>query len=433
MKKIIIVDPDEQVASILEQKLKHESIDAVSFSDPHPALKEASAAGADLVVSEISFPESTGTGLELLQRLKMNPATRNIPFVFLSSSRDVEEKVLALGIGAEAVFAKPIRIKEIIGKIKTLLDVEEAEPERASAGSEEGVLEGDLANISVIDILNIVAENRASAEIRLSSSFEKEGAVFFDSGSIVRAETSGSGNKNGMEELYKMISWLDGIFTVTYKNADAERNILIPHEKILEKAVEWFNEYSSYLHSVPPVDTVVFLDFAKFTEEMNRLPDEVSSVIKNVGENGTRIRELIEVCGHDRKQTAGLIKQLFDLSVLSVERAGNEAVMPKDPEWFRPEGQTGEEKNAALEPQAEEKAVEIQVYEPAEAEGSGFVAEAAEKPAEKVPETDKIMPDTDSEPEDDEESVPKKKSKTALVIISAIVLAVAVFVVIKLL
>ena len=242
MKRILVVDSDEQVASILSIKLKHAGFEAATAGNSADALALIPQFRPDLIVSEMILPKMSG--IDFMKRVKMNPEMMRIPFVFLSSSRDVENKILALDMGAAAVFAKPLFINDFIENIKKILDKYELEE---SVESDETKPEGDISDISVLNILGIMSENKASGEIEFSASSERKGTIFCDCGNVVRAETEGSENKDGMEELCKILSWSDGTFSVNYGDVKVESNISLPQDEIIEKASEWFREYTEIL------------------------------------------------------------------------------------------------------------------------------------------------------------------------------------------
>lgn len=314
MKKILVVDSDEQVASILRLKLQQTGFEVSAFNNSAEALKAVPGFRPDIIVSEMILPGLDG--IDFVKRVKMNPETAHIPFVFLSSSRDVEKKILALSLGADAVFAKPLFVEDFVESIDELLGEYRS---KSVPEEEENTLEGDISDISVLNIISIMLENKSSGEVEFFSSEDKNGTIFCDEGSIVRVEVAGSGNRDGMEELYKILSWPDGTFSVNYGEVDVERNIFLPQKKIIEKSINWFKEYSEILKSLPPLDTVVYLDFENFVENLNRLPDDIGFVIKNIAAAGSRIGEIIDSCDCDRKLAAAYLKQLFELSVLSIE------------------------------------------------------------------------------------------------------------------
>lgn len=356
MKKILIVDSDEQVASILTLKLKREGFEAGSAGTSAEALEIIPQFGPDLIVSEMLLPKMSG--IDFMKRVKMNPGMMNIPFIFLSSSRDVENKILALDMGAAAVFAKPLFINDFIENIRKILGKYESKDEKTDG---ENKPEGDVSDISVLNILSIMFENKASGEVEISASSDKKGSIFCDCGNVVRAETEGGENKDGMEELCRILSWSDGTFSVNYKDIEVEKNISLPEDKIVENASEWLSKYTGILKDLPPVDTVVYLDFAKFVEDLNKLPDDIDAVIRNIAGSGSRICDVIDSCGGDMSRTAAHLKLLFDLSLISVENISEEKTTEDS-------GKTTEDadKNAAAPEGRKDPAEDITDEEPRE-------------------------------------------------------------------
>ena len=373
MKRILVVDSDEQVASILGIKLKHAGFEAAAAANSAEALVLIPQFRPDLIVSEMILPKMSG--IDFMKRVKMNPETMHIPFVFLSASRDVENKILALDMGAAAVLAKPLFINDLLEKLKEILGEYES---KGTSEPEENKPEGDISDISVLNILSILLENKSSGEVDFSASSERHGMIFCDCGNVVRAETDDGENKDGMEELYKILSWSDGTFSVNYGDVSVERNIFIPQKRIIEKSVEWFREYSSVLRSLPPVDTVIFLDFAKFVENLNKIPDDIDAVIRNIGESGAKINDIIESCGDCMRTVTGL-KQLFELSVVSAENV-NTFYKAKSPEWLVSCGKSAEiEENKPEEkPETAEN-----VEKPAEPEPAAATVEESAEMTEK--------------------------------------------------
>ena len=331
MRKILIVDADDQVTAVLELKLRQQGYDVKSLSRTVNAIKVVKEFAPNLIISEMELPELTG--VDFLKRVKMNPETMDIPFIFLSSSRNVEDKILAHEMGAEAFFMKPIFIKVLIHRINDFFDQEKFN-ELLSSSKNMNEFKGDLSSISVIDILNIIAENRSSGVVELSSSTEINAKMFFTNGAVTRIETEGSTNKNGMEELYKILSWLDGNFIINYKDIDIHRNIRVPHDRLLVKAANWLDDYTSELSDMPPLDTMLFFNPGKFLKEINRFPDNISVIIRSIGPEGSRFSDIIERTDLDRKQTVNSLKEMLELNVVSVEKMESGYKLPKEPAWL---------------------------------------------------------------------------------------------------
>ena len=346
MRKILIVDADDQVTAVLELKLRQQGYDVKALSRTVNAIKVVKEFAPDLIISEMELPELTG--VDFLKRVKMNPDTMRIPFIFLSSSRSVEDKVLAHEMGAEAFFMKPIFIKVLIHRINDFFDQEKFN-ELLSSSKEMKEFKGDLSSISAIDILNIIAENKSSGIVELASSTEMKAKMFFTNGAVVRIEVEGSSNKNGMDELYKILSWLDGAFSINYRETDVQRNIRVPQDRLLVKAANWLDDYTSELSDMPPLDSMLYFNPGKFLKEINRFPDNISVILRSIGPEGSRFSDIIERTDLDRKQTVNSLKEMLELNVVSVEKIESGYKLPKEPSWLTGKVEDGLEIDSLLD------------------------------------------------------------------------------------
>ncbi|HSW59492.1 MAG TPA: response regulator [bacterium] len=330
MKKILIVDSDEQITAVLGLKLRKENFEVKTLSSSLKAVDIVKDFKPDLIISEMVLPELSG--VNFLKRVKMNPDTMKTPFIFLSNSRNVEDKILAHEMGAEAFFMKPIFIKVLINRIKDFFD--EKNFKEMISSKETKSFSGELTSISIIDILNIISENRSTGEVLISSSTSEKAAIFFINGSVVRIETGQGAGRNGVDELFGILSWLDGNFSINYKDISVVRNINIPHDRLIMRAVNWFEDYSGELSEMPPTDSLVFVDFGQFMNNINKFPDGVGEILKNIGSEGNKISSIIDKTPFDKRQTAKYLKKMMEIDVLTLENRNTEFNIPKEPAWL---------------------------------------------------------------------------------------------------
>lgn len=335
MRKILIVDSDEQITAVLGLKLRKENFEVKTLSSSVNAVDTVKDFKPDLIISEMVLPEVSG--VNFLKRVKMNPDTMKTPFIFLSNSRNVEDKILAVEMGAEAFFMKPIFIKVLINRIKDFFD--ERNFKEMLSSKETKSFSGELTSISIIDILNIISENRSTGEVLISSSTSEKAAIFFVNGSVIRIETEQGTGKNGIDELFRILSWLDGTFSINYKDVSVVRNVNIPHDRLVMRAVNWFDDYSGELSEMPPTDSPVFVDFGQFMNNINKFPDGVGEIIKNIGSEGSKISSIIDRTPFDKRQTAKYLKKMIEINVLSLENRNTEFNIPDEPAWLNGESE----------------------------------------------------------------------------------------------
>ena len=78
----------------------------------------------DLILLDIMMPELSG--YEVCTRLKSDPATRNIPVIFLSALSSAEDERKGLELGAEDYVTKPISPATLLARVKTHLRIKAA-------------------------------------------------------------------------------------------------------------------------------------------------------------------------------------------------------------------------------------------------------------------------------------------------------------------
>ena len=71
-----------------------------------------------VVLLDIKLPRVDG--LEVLERIKADPATRHVPVVMLTSSREEEDVIRSYGLGVNAFVVKPVGYREFFEAIRDL-------------------------------------------------------------------------------------------------------------------------------------------------------------------------------------------------------------------------------------------------------------------------------------------------------------------------
>ena len=71
-----------------------------------------------VVLLDIKLPRVDG--LEVLERIKADPATRHVPVVMLTSSREEQDVIRSYGLGVNAFVVKPVGYQEFFEAIRDL-------------------------------------------------------------------------------------------------------------------------------------------------------------------------------------------------------------------------------------------------------------------------------------------------------------------------
>jgi putative two-component system response regulator len=117
---ILTVDDDPIILNAILEVLKHDYT-VRPFTSGEAALSYLKNNTADLILLDHNMPNMTG--LEVLQVLQDDPATRSIPVIFLTGSVDSEDEVRALEIGAMDYLLKPFRPGSLLTRVRLQLEL----------------------------------------------------------------------------------------------------------------------------------------------------------------------------------------------------------------------------------------------------------------------------------------------------------------------
>ncbi len=117
--RLVVIDDHHDILDLLRYNFLQEGYEVKGFFNAVDALKYINIDNTDLVVTDWMLPEMDG--LELCRNLKMSPSTQDIPLVMLTGKNDEIDTVTALEVGAEDYMVKPIRIKEMLSRVKKIL------------------------------------------------------------------------------------------------------------------------------------------------------------------------------------------------------------------------------------------------------------------------------------------------------------------------
>lgn len=120
MKRILIVDDDITLRTALTRYLEKQGYSVQDASSGLDALAQFEQNPPDLVVSDVLMPEMDG--LEFCRRLRSTRSGQLVPFIFLSSRRDIDDRIQGHKIGADDYLVKPFEPRELVAKIEAQLE-----------------------------------------------------------------------------------------------------------------------------------------------------------------------------------------------------------------------------------------------------------------------------------------------------------------------
>jgi DNA-binding response OmpR family regulator len=119
MKKILVVDDEQDVVDVLRLVLGKNGYEVLTATSGMDGLTQAQCALPDLILLDIMMHQVDGW--EVLKLLKLDERTGGIPVVILSARVEPKDKIRGLQEGAIDYVTKPFAVREILEKIESLL------------------------------------------------------------------------------------------------------------------------------------------------------------------------------------------------------------------------------------------------------------------------------------------------------------------------
>jgi signal transduction histidine kinase len=118
---ILVVDDVLQNIKVVVTMLREAGYSIMPATSGSAALERVQNKLPDLVLLDLMMPDMDG--LEVCSRLKAEPATRNIPIIFLTASNEMDHLVQGLKAGAVDYVTKPFNPPELLARVRTHLEL----------------------------------------------------------------------------------------------------------------------------------------------------------------------------------------------------------------------------------------------------------------------------------------------------------------------
>src|SRR3954452_6777522 len=160
---VLVVDDNESIRSLLERVLRSQGHMVMTAASGREALELLRTHPIDLVVLDVMMPEMSG--IEVLEQIKANPATHEIPVLVVSADTDTDKVVTCINLGAEDYLVKPFNAVFVKARVTTSLERRRLrERERAY----QNTLEQRVAERTALAEQRAAALERSEAELKRS-------------------------------------------------------------------------------------------------------------------------------------------------------------------------------------------------------------------------------------------------------------------------
>lgn len=115
--RILLVDDDAELATMLAQFLRNEGLESLIASESQSALRQLSEGQPDLVILDVMLPGRSG--FDLLRDIRARAP--RLPVMMLTARGESIDRILGLELGADDYLPKPFDPRELLARIRAIL------------------------------------------------------------------------------------------------------------------------------------------------------------------------------------------------------------------------------------------------------------------------------------------------------------------------
>ena len=135
MKKVLLIEDDTDLFSLLKYNLEKEGFAFVGLQTGRAALEFLRREKPDLAILDIMLPDVDG--LEICKAIRSSPELSQVPVIFLTARASEADRIIGLELGANDYIVKPFFVRELVARVKTQLRGPSIAPRVMRSGSLE--------------------------------------------------------------------------------------------------------------------------------------------------------------------------------------------------------------------------------------------------------------------------------------------------------
>ncbi|GAB7388615.1 two-component system response regulator PhoP [Bacillaceae bacterium] len=143
MSKILVVDDETSIVTLLQFNLEQAGFTVVTAMDGKAGLELVRKENPDLIILDLMLPGIDG--MEICKWLRQEKIMT--PIMMLTAKDDELDKILGLELGADDYMTKPFSPREVVARVKAILRRTKGDEQhkfRSGRGDEQVVVVGDL-------------------------------------------------------------------------------------------------------------------------------------------------------------------------------------------------------------------------------------------------------------------------------------------------
>ncbi len=236
--RLLLVDDDESLVRMFSTLFQKHGFDVTTAHDGRQGADLALQREFDLVFADLNMPQLDGWGM--LRILRDDFRTRELPIAFISAHDDYRESLRALNAGAQAYVSKGVRLDQLIGQARKLL-----EPRGNAIGQ---LLLGQSFGLSIASVgpqwtLRQLAQRQLSGRLEVKDGWASYALVMNNGVCVNASATAGKYTADGERAFNAFIAsrageavWVPGPQQVS------PQNLFLSTEVLIERACTTLND-----------------------------------------------------------------------------------------------------------------------------------------------------------------------------------------------
>ncbi len=312
--KVLIVDDDPKMGKLLKFRLSKEGFETEYFSSGKEALEKIGQVKPHIIISDIEMPEMNGH--EFCDRLRQDPATASIPFIFLSAKTDTSDQLEGLRLGADDYVCKPLKMDFLLERMEKVLE----RAARAKSYKSQADFSGNLSQMNLNDVIQIVESNHKSGELVFSTAEGKIiGRVLFNKGNLVNAALE---KLSGSEAFFGLMDEEEGLFEFFGRPVNEPEEITITNMAALLQGSRLIDESKSLYRMLPNLDVRLKVKTDEIPDKVkDRAGEEKIDKIYSLINKHPTARQIINSGEMSRPRAASILADLISSDLVEIESA----------------------------------------------------------------------------------------------------------------
>jgi len=194
-KTVLVVDDEKNIRRTLQLVLEGEGYKVLGADTAEAGIEILASpeSPVDLAIFDVKLPQMSG--LEALERVKKDEATKDLPIIVISGHATVNDAVNAIKLGAADFFEKPLARERVVVSVRNVLE---------AAKNRRALAEASLAQLQRYEMIG-----RSAAVQRLFHEIEK---VAPTKASVLITGESGTGKELISRAIHRLSPRADGPF-----------------------------------------------------------------------------------------------------------------------------------------------------------------------------------------------------------------------------